>query len=111
MILAPASSCIIKPEVTMGEIPSSIRVPKCGEKHSHGQERKTMILTSVGSKNDTHPVQGIGILRCHDSEQRNLMTSSVVMRVWAPHLAANKEDEQCDSCPQNLFLELDLKGG
>lgn len=27
MIFAPASSCMIRPEVTMGEIPSSIRVP------------------------------------------------------------------------------------
>lgn len=27
MILAPASSCMIRPEVTMGEMPSSIRVP------------------------------------------------------------------------------------
>lgn len=27
MILAPARSCMIRPEVTMGEIPSSIRVP------------------------------------------------------------------------------------
>lgn len=27
MILAPASSCIIRPDVTIGEMPSSIRVP------------------------------------------------------------------------------------
>lgn len=27
MILAPASSCIIKPDVTIGEIPNSIKVP------------------------------------------------------------------------------------
>lgn len=32
MILAPASSCMIRPEVTMGEIPNSIKVP---EKHGH----------------------------------------------------------------------------
>lgn len=28
MILAPASSCMIRPEVTIGEIPSSIKVPE-----------------------------------------------------------------------------------
>ena len=28
MIFAPAKSCMIKPEVTMGEIPSSISVPR-----------------------------------------------------------------------------------
>ena len=28
IIFAPAKSCMIKPEVTMGEIPSSIRVPR-----------------------------------------------------------------------------------
>lgn len=27
MILAPASSCMMRPEVTMGEIPNSMRVP------------------------------------------------------------------------------------
>ncbi len=29
MSLAPASSCMMRPDVTMGEIPSSINVPKC----------------------------------------------------------------------------------
>jgi hypothetical protein len=27
MILAPASNCMIRPDVTIGEIPSSIKVP------------------------------------------------------------------------------------
>jgi hypothetical protein len=28
MIFEPASSCIIRPDVTMGEMPSSINVPR-----------------------------------------------------------------------------------
>ena len=45
MILAPASSCIIRPEVTIGEIPSSIRVP--GGRYSSQEipaEEQTCIL-------------------------------------------------------------------
>ena len=30
MILAPARSCMMRPEVTMGEMPNSIRVPEEG---------------------------------------------------------------------------------
>lgn len=45
MILAPASSCMMRPEVTMGDIPSSIRVP--------GQQVRLKKACELQIKNNT----------------------------------------------------------
>lgn len=78
IIFAPASSCMIRPEVTIGEIPSSIRVPGGRQSGEDSSRTKTVSApfgsepTSVWSQNDSHPVERICRVWGHDAKERDL---------------------------------------
>mmetsp|Transcript_29905 Transcript_29905/g.54997 ORF Transcript_29905/g.54997 Transcript_29905/m.54997 type:complete len:351 (+) Transcript_29905:815-1867(+) len=60
----------------------------------NGRDTKFHEGTTVGSEDDTHPVEGIGGLGRLDTIDGDL--------------TADKEDEECNCCPEDLFTEWDL---
>lgn len=85
---------MIRPEVTIGEMPSSIRVPggrRFGEDSSGTEDRGSTFgsePTSVGSQNDPHPVERICRVRGHDAKERDLDDKQSAQRQVNAHLGS-----------------------
>ena len=75
-------TCMMRDEVTMGLIPSSIRVPEEIKKiilmiarHANGNQQSCIPShppTSIVGRDDPQPVERISTVRRHDTKQRNL---------------------------------------
>ena len=88
---------MIRPEVTIGVMPSSIRVPLKGGRNTLITQEKSLQLLGVmpvGSHDDPEPVEGVCAVRGHDAEERDL--------------AADQEDEEGDGRPEDLLPEAHL---